>query len=294
MINKGGTVCFSTSLATRAGAIFTSDGVSLTKIFDSNEQGFTRLIGSPSINSSGSCAFTVIKKILPPPTFKLQEGIFVGNSAGLTEVVDNQTLGFSAFRNVAINAEGEIVFGGIRDDGSEGIFVAHSKADHDNKDGTGKSQPLIDTVLDSNINPDFSNGSFGDPVINKEGTVADVAFLDTGLEIFTGNAKGVTARTDPTSPLFVDSEHPSINDFGIVAFSVTLAAGGNAILVESTGGASPVVVIKTGDTLFGSTVTTLFVGRFALNNHNELVFQYRLNDGRSGVAIAALHLDTED
>jgi hypothetical protein len=132
-------------------------------------------------------------------------------------------------------------------------------------------------------------------VINKNGTVADVAFLGTGgVEIITADKKGVTPRTDPATTLFNDSEHPSLNDFGDVAFSVTLTAGGGAILAETTGGASPVVVLKTGDPLFGSTVSSLFVGRFALNNHGELVFQYRLNDGRTGVAIVNLHTEDED
>ena len=35
-------------------------------------------------------------------------------------------------------------------------------------------------------------------------------------------------------------------------------------------------------------MTEVDLGRFALNNRFQLVFQYTLDDGRSGVAIASL------
>jgi len=297
-INKSGTVCFEADLRTGAQAYFIADDTSLTKILDTHELGFTSFVGDPAINSAGTCAFAAVTNFLPH--FKIQQSIFAGTRTGLTTVVDTKTSGFTQFGNVAINASGEVAFLGFRQDGSSGVFVAHSDAD-DSEDDTSSvtPQPLLD-IVDSNTDPAFAGAFFGDPVINRSGTVADVAFLNNGvtplggLEIFTADGKGVTARTDPTSPLFIDSEHPSIKDAGVVAFSVTLSAGGNAILVESTGGASPVTILKTGDSLFGSTVTTLFVGRFALNNHNKFVFQYGLQDGRSGVAIAALHGDNDD
>jgi hypothetical protein len=45
----------------------------------------------------------------------------------------------------------------------------------------------------------------------------------------------------------------------------------------------------TRDRLFGSTVTSVDLGRFALNDNVQLAFHYLLSDGRSGVAIAAWH-----
>src|SRR5579864_900475 len=291
VINKDGRVCFFSTLPTNASAIFTADGNSLTKILDSNERGFTRFVGSPSINREGTCAFNAVTSIIQPG-FHVQQSIFSGKSPELTTVLATPSFGFSQFGNVGINATGEVVFLGVRPDGSQGVFVVRSRdEDRDDKTPDVPQQPI--DIVDSN-NPNFAGAGFGDPVINKNGVVADVAFLANGVEIFTGDKRGVTPRTDPASPLFNDAEHPSLNDFGVVAFSVTLSAGGNAILVESTGGASPVVILKTGDPLFGSTVSSLFVGRFALNNHGELVFQYRLNDGRSGVAIVNLRTEDED
>jgi hypothetical protein len=132
-------------------------------------------------------------------------------------------------------------------------------------------------------------------VINEAGIVADVAFLSNGnLELFTGDASGTTARTDPDSPFFTFSEHPSVNNRGAVAFYANELSGGQGIFVELTGGASPIAVIEAGDALFGSTVTRLDLGRFALNDHEQLAFRYDLQDGRSGVAIVSLHKEEKE
>ena len=53
-------------------------------------------------------------------------------------------------------------------------------------------------------------------------------------------------------------------------------------------------VIGAGDALFGSTVTGLDLGRFALNDRDQLAFHYDLQDGRSGVAIVSLHGEKEE
>ena len=64
--------------------------------------------------------------------------------------------------------------------------------------------------------------------------------------------------------------------------------------MELTGGASPLAVLQSGDSLFGSTVTAVSVGRFAFNDHLRLAFEYELADGRSGIAVASLEADKEN
>jgi hypothetical protein len=61
-----------------------------------------------------------------------------------------------------------------------------------------------------------------------------------------------------------------------------------------TGGARPIPVIQTGDKLFGGIVTSVDLGRFALNDKFQMAFQYSLDDGRSGVAIASLRRDERE
>ena len=77
-----------------------------------------------------------------------------------------------------------------------------------------------------------------------------------------------------------------INNSGDVAFFANEVTGGQGIFLETTGRAQPVPVIESGDPLFGSTVTSVNVGRFSLNDHDQISFQYTLANGRSGVAIA--------
>jgi hypothetical protein len=281
VISSHGIVGFRATLDTgrRAVGIFTSDGLDIKTIVSSTDQGLSGpSIGAPSINASGTVAFQASRTGLTSTI------IFTGNGGALTQVLDILTSNFTSFGAVAINASGEIVFGARQKDKSLGIFLATRPAD--------ATAPVnVVDIIDSN-NPDFF--SFGDPVINDAGVVADSGGGGLRVEIFSADAKGITARTDPASPIFADFEHPSINNRGAVAFSTFDTNGGQSIFAELTGGASPVAVLQTGDPLFGSRVTAVSVGRFAFNDHFRLAFEYELEDGRSGIAIAHLQVDQED
>ena len=269
-INAKGVVAFDANVG-GGHAIFTGDGVSTKEIVNSVDQGLIgRFLGAPSINNSGTVAFFGSRNGFG------SQAIFTGEGGPLTTVLDTLNSDFTGFQNVAINASDKIVFVGDRTDGSEGLFVIGS---HDR---------LID-IIDTN---NFDLSGFGDPVINKSGTVADDAFRnDRNVEILSGDRQRVIPRTNILDAMFTQFEHPSINDYDAVAFFAIKIDGGSGVFIELTGGASPIPVIQTGDDLFGSTVVEVDLGRFALNNHFELVFQYTLKDGRSGVAIASLRRD---
>jgi hypothetical protein len=287
VINDRGTVGFRSLVSTglRAVGIFTSDGFTTKTIVNSADQGFPGFgIGTPSINGSGTVAFQAFRS-----GFR-SNVIFIGNGESITPVLDTLTSDFETFGAVAINASGTIVFEGVQKDRSSGIFLVKPNRNGGSVAGAGPAS-VID-VVDSNNHPDFFQ--FGDPVINNAGLVADFGAGGTTLEIFSGNGKGITARNDPANNLFIDVEHPSMNNRGAIAFSAIEASGAQCIFVELTGGASLIPVLQTGDPLFGSTVTAVSVGRFAFNDHLRLVFEYELLDGRSGIAIAQLQSDKED
>jgi hypothetical protein len=277
-INSGGVVAFNATTASGSSAIFTGDGGPKRLIADSTVNGLLRIgVGSASINAAGTVAFESVRNDLG-----LSSGVFSGNGGPLTTVVSTSRTGFSSFGNVAINDAGKIVFVGSLANGVQGIF-------------TGPGTPV--DIVDTSTHPEF--GSFGDPVINNAGTIADVAFLlnSPGLEIITGNGKGITPRNDPTNPAFTSSEHPSLNNQGAVAFYAFPLSGTTdptGIFLEVSGGHSLIPVIRPGDKLFGSIVRSVDLGRFALNDRFELAFQYSLNDGRSGIAIASFHGERED
>jgi hypothetical protein len=287
VINDAGTVGFRAALSTgtRAVGIFTSDGVTTRTIVNSTEQGFPGFgIGTASINASGTVAFQASRSGFRSTV------IFTGDGGSITPVLDTLTSDFQTFGAVAINASGKIVFEGVQRDRSSGIFLVKPNRDGEATNMAGTAT-VID-VVDSNNHPDFFQ--FGDPVINNAGVVADFGGGGTTVEVFSGNGKGITARNDPANTLFVDLEHPSINNHGAIAFSAFKANGDQSIFVELTGGASLIPVLQTGDPLFGSTVTAVSVGRFAFNDQFRLAFGYQLLDGRSGIAVAALHGDEED
>jgi hypothetical protein len=273
-INARGIVAFEANVASGGRSIFVNDGYSTKTIANSAALGLIgRFMGSPSINRDGTVAFFGARNGFS------SEAIFTGNGGPVTNILDTLSSNFAGFQNVDINASGKIVFVGDVNDGSVGMVVVDAGRRHDAAD------QVID-IVDTN-NPDFDG--FGDPVINKHGTVAnDVFRTDGNAEILSGDRRGTTARTDITSAKFVQFEHPSINDSDAVAFFAFRPDGNSGVFLELTGGASPIPVIQTGDKLFGGIVTEVDLGRFALNDKFQMAFQYTLDDGRIGVAIASL------
>ncbi|HEY2016219.1 MAG TPA: choice-of-anchor tandem repeat NxxGxxAF-containing protein [Bryobacteraceae bacterium] len=276
-VNAGGVVAFDATTGSGSRAILTGDGVSKTLIADSTANGLLRIgVGSPSINARGTVAFQSVRS---GPGFP--SSVFTGTGGPLMTVVSTSPAGFGSFQNVAINDAEKIVFVGNLTNGVQGVFtVAGTPVD----------------IVDTNTHTEF--GSFGDPVINNAGTIADVAFFlnSASVEIISGNAKAITARNDPANPAFTSSEHPSINNHGAVAFyafPLSGTADPTGIFLEVSGEHDLIPVIRPGDSLFGSTVQSVDLGRFALNDGFELAFQYSLNDGRSGVAIASFHGERE-
>lgn len=270
-INAHGVVAFLATTNSGSSAIFTGDGYSTKLIADSKRNGLIGIgVGSPAINDSGTVAF---QSLLAAPG--LPSSIFTGRGGDLTTVLHTSGSDFVAFRNVAINNAGKIVFSGERSNGNIGIFTVRER---------------LKTIVDTSADPDFID--FGDPVINNRGTIADVAILSEGVEIITGNASAITAANSPGDPAFTNAEHPSINNHGAVAFYAFPLFDPNdptGIFLKMPGGNALIPVIRPGDSLFGSTVSAVDLGRFALNDRFEAVFQYALTDGRTGIAIAAFH-----
>ena len=273
-LNPSGMVAFGASTASNSRAIFKGDGKSLTVIVDATAAGFVgRVLGSPSINASGTVAFSAVfaQRGLPA-------GIFTGNGGPLTALAATSPSGFSSFQNVAINASGKVVFEANLVDGSRGIFTV--------------SGARLEKIVDSNAHPEID--IFSDPMINDPGTVADVAFVlpFDAPEAFTVRNGGFTPRNDPVNAPFLNTDHPSLNNSGAIAFAaipLISATDPTGIFLGVSGGESLIPVIRPGDALFGSTVTRVDLGRFALNDRFQMAFAYTLSDGRSGIAIASFH-----
>ncbi len=187
-----------------------------------------------------------------------------------TNIADSTSPTFSSFNGrPSINATGTVGFSGGLDAGDSGIFT-----------GNGTTTTTIALASGS---PFSSFG--GNAAINSVGRVGFQANLDAGGSgLFTGNGISTTtiALVDPTFLNFQTLS--SINTAGMVAFRATLSGGNGLFLGDGT---TTTQVIRTGDALFGSTVSLLDVGETGLNDAGQLAFKYTLANGVSGVAVAA-------
>lgn len=271
-LNSAGVVAFTATTASSSRAIFKGDGASRTLIADSAANGLSRIgLGSPAINPDGIVAFFSLLAQRGSP-----QAIFTSNGGPLRTLAATSPAGFTGFGNAAINASGTVVFPATLAGGNRGVFTIAGS--------------LVD-VVDTGRHPEID--SFGDPVINDAGTVADVAFVlpFDAPQIFTANASAFTPRNNPANPAFAGTEHPSLNNHNAVAFAAILVSFGSSsptgIFLEVSGGQFLIPVVAPGDPLFGSTVDHVDLGRFALNERFQMAFSYTLKDGRSGVAIAS-------
>jgi hypothetical protein len=129
----------------------------------------------------------------------------------------------------------------------------------------------------------------------RENARGDVLF--TALKA--GGGTGIFSGPDPVADRVLDNTtplHPSgyyMNDVGQVvyrAYTGSVAESADHIaLYASTDPADRIIGV--GDTLFGSTVWEIGANGLdgaAFNNRGQLVFHYRLRDGRNGIAVVTV------
>jgi probable HAF family extracellular repeat protein len=266
-INNVGTVAFFANLDAGGSGIFTTSGGPFATIVDTNGPVFRFANGGPSINDSGTVAFFA----------ELDSGggaILTGNGGPLNTIADNVGPGmFSSIFPVdpAINNNGEVAFVANFNAGpttERGIFTGNGGQTTSIVDGSG---------------PFSSIGFAFPPAINDRGNVAYHTQFDTGrgeIGIFINAGTTIVSSSGPFSSF---GHKPAINSRGTVAFNASLDAGGSGIFI----GSDPVAdkVIRTGDSLFGSTVAAVgFDGE--LNENGDIPFAYILANGSGGIAVA--------
>jgi hypothetical protein len=129
----------------------------------------------------------------------------------------------------------------------------------------------------------------GSPSIGGSG-VAFAATYDSRLGIFFDDSTGIRTivRSGDLAPIgtFTTIGSPSTNGSEVALYGVYQAQTGIFV-----GNGGPLrTLIKTGDELFGSPVTELGFSRlgFDPDGSGNIAFNYRLADGRQGVALAAV------
>ena len=114
----------------------------------------------------------------------------------------------------------------------------------------------------------------GPPAINNNGTVAFAGWFSGGTGIFTPSALLVSSVDSIAGKGPISFGPPSINEHGAIAFQSWFSGGGilTAISTPTT------LLVKTGDTIGGKTLTNLFFGS-ALSSGGDVAFVGVFADG---------------
>jgi hypothetical protein len=241
-------------------------------------------IGQPSFDDSGSLAFWASLDAGG-------QGIFTTSGNGIFKAIALTT--DPEFASISGDSPGRnnlgiIAFMSTRDagvGGGEGIYTT---------DGNGSF-----TTVALTSSPEFSTFNSSNPNINDSGILVFRASRDAGVGggqgIYTTNGNGnftTVALTTGTEFNAFSGIGPDINNLGTVAFSTQSVSGAQAIYVKQTSAATLFSVIRTGDVLFGSTVSSLTYVRGLAQGNDTLAFSYVLANGVTGIARASLSAET--
>jgi hypothetical protein len=201
---------------------------------------------APAINASGSVAFYA--------TYSqgdfVGEGIFTPTSLGIRtgDIVGGQTVEGISFVP-ALNDRGTVAVRCLLSSQSLAILT---------------STTLLVKTGDSIGGQTLT--SVGLPAINNHGTVAFVGSFSGGTGIFTQNALLAGSADLIAGQIPTSFGPPAINDRGTVAFQSWFSGRiATAILTPTA------LLVKTGDTIAGKTLTNLFFGP-ALNSDGTVAF----------------------
>jgi hypothetical protein len=240
------------------------------------------LFGKPSIDGS-TVAFHATQS-------NGDDAVFAGSGGALTTIAnerDTSPVGILSSPTAPSISNGQVAFFALYDDptsteSTHGLFV-------------GSGGPLTNIVKTGDQSPSGTFQSLGFPSISHE-TVAFQGVDTAGPGIFTATLAGssilIARAAIPTSwGVFDYFSDPKIGG-NTVAFLASFDESLRRGVFTSRGG-TLINVIKTGDTLFGSTVTELAGNSFEfprfgidVGGSGNVAFTYRLVDGRSGIAIA--------
>ena len=268
-INPGSnmTAFFASRTAAQGGGvgIFTSDSIS-TSTIAATGAGFTNFGIGVDIN--GSTPFNVAFT----GSTATGQGVFIG-APGATPTTAASTAGgfFNSFSGaVAINNSGQTSFSAGKTAGGSGIFRFTPS--------TLATTPIAQ-----------SGGAFlgfgGPSDIDNSGRVAFLASLTAGgFGIFRGDGNVIDTIATSANGFTTFGDAPSINNLGNVVFAANLVGGGQGIFT----GPNVITnkVIRTGDTLAGSTVVSVALASGAFNDLGQVAFAAALADGRQGVFVA--------
>lgn len=310
VINSSGEVAFYARTDDLAEGIF-NGADPLTSAIASSKAGLLSHFGDdPSINDSGTVAFTADRHFSGLPS---RSAVLTVAGSVLNLVAD----AISPFRNrfsaPSINNSGMVAFVGSAKANTRGIFngpdpVNNLVADDStvytfnseetkpaiNSDGKiafyarlGNNRGIFsgpNPATDALFYPNSALDLIQDVDINDNGVLAFVNDPPVGVQgVYVGTSAAVELLTD-IGGAYKNLGFPDINNLGEVAFFADLDDFGTGVF----NGADPVTnkIVRSGDAIFGGTVRQIEFYR-GFNNAGQVAFKYSLTSGVSGIAIAS-------
>jgi PEP-CTERM motif len=268
-INPGSSqVAFFATTTAGAGVFRGTSGLPPTPIA-TTANGFTAFSSAPGINPAGTVSFGA--------SATTGQGVFRGDGTTTTQVAatgptpQGIVTGFNFV--TAINGLNVVSLAAQYSNGRQAIFA------------TSGGTP---TEIASNDVGTGLTAFAGPTAINASNRVAFVAartiVAGGGKGVFTGTGGALTTIATTGGAYNDIADFVSMTTGGAVVFAANLTAGGQGIFT----GPDPVAnrIIRTGDALDGSTVTTLTFFPRAVNDLGRVTFLATLVNGRQGVYLA--------
>jgi hypothetical protein len=212
----------------------------------------------PDLNQAGRVVFHA--KTAAPD----HQWIFTGEGGALTRIVDTGSRFAMLGESPTINTSGTVAFTATATGGESGVYVAN---------GTVTTIATSDAMF-----ADFGPGIS----LTDTDTVVFRADLTSGQAgIYAAKAGQVTSIVVTGGAFTAIADGASINGAGEVAFAATIPSGSTGIFVGP--GAVPNKVILTGETVLGSKVVNVAMGRNALNESGQVAVWVELADGRQAL-----------
>lgn len=273
-ISNNGLVAFSAKRDAGGQGIYTAtDSSGFTRLASTDDVEYASF-GNVRINTAGKVAFSANRD-------NGEQGVYAGtNSSNLVRIADTDDGRFTGFVDASISNTGEVAFAGFSPYGAYGVYR------------TGGTDYNGIIAIAQNNRPEFSQ--FGLPSINASGLSTFFAYNNRGgTGIYTAITDAdFTTIANSDGPYFSDFTEPALNNLGTVAFYALAKAGAGdiygtgGIYAQLSSSSSPTAIIRTGDALFGSTVSSLSFFQGLADDSNTLTFQYSLQNGVSGIARA--------
>jgi hypothetical protein len=277
-INNEGTVAIAAALDIGGYKVVTIHGGQASDVVTTGSGNTFNTLSNPDINDVGTVAFLATRR--DTPASEEITGIYKksNDQSPIIKIADSSG-DLMVFGAPSINDDGVVAFQSERDPGA---LTTPGKAIYFG-DGAATLTPVA-TTAGQQAPSDIERNQD----INDAGAVVFKVDLASGDEaILIGDGSGTTQLANAIGFQGFESfgDAPGINNRGDVAFLATGLDNNSGMGIFTGDDLLADKVVRTGDLLFGSIVTSLEMFH-GLNEAGQIAFQYGLADGRTGIAIA--------